>query len=115
TDARHASHSNEPYRPQPAHDGGSSTSISAMAHDAAQAIIGPLADRYQAGRSSKLRRSPTSVPVPSAPAGSSIQSRPPADPHTIRHGTRAGTSLVTRLSRSTKTRSMAYRMKVVSI
>src|SRR4029077_8222160 len=107
-DARHASHSNEPYRPQPAHDGGSSTSISAMAHDAAEALIGPLVPDYRSGSSSRLSRSPTRVPLPSsAPAGALMQSRPPAAPPRIRHGTRLGTSLVTRRSRSRKTMSMA--------
>jgi len=45
-DARHASHSNEPYRPQPAQDGGSSTSINAMAQHAASVLTTPLRRRY---------------------------------------------------------------------
>src|SRR6266516_442853 len=64
-DARHASHSNEPNRPQPAQDGGSSTSISAMAQDAAPVLTRPLRGPYwrlpgqASGR--ELLRGPPSV------------------------------------------------------
>src|SRR5437879_10245971 len=59
-DARHASHSNEPYRPQPAQDGGSSTSISAMTQHATSVLIGPLVAPYRAlaKRSSQWRTVP---------------------------------------------------------